>query len=262
MHLSLRAARASIRSAHRDLVFSRAIARFMHAPTKAVLGSHGVLNDLIYGWGNEGWSAHHEYLAACVDSALGTRGAILECGLGLSTVLLAIVAQKRGLSLWSLEHLPIWAERVQGCLVQRRIEGARIHVAPLRSYGDFAWYAAPLADMPRRFTLVACDGPPSATRGGRYGLLPVMKDRLSDDCLILVDDASRPAEQTIVQRWAEETPCQVSLHGDAKPYFEVRLDSPLLKVQAGMLGTTSGEVRANYVVRTTAVDANRQQPGL
>jgi len=72
MHLTLRAARASIRSAHRELVFNRAIARFMHSPTKAVLGSHGVVNDLIYGWGNEGWSAHHEYLAACVESALGT----------------------------------------------------------------------------------------------------------------------------------------------------------------------------------------------
>jgi hypothetical protein len=259
MHLTLRAARASIRSAHRELVFSRAIARFMHSPTKAVLGSHGVVNDLIYGWGNEGWSAHHEYLAACVDRALGTSGAILECGSGLSTVLLAIVAQKRGLALWSLEHLPIWAERVQGCLVQRRIYGVRIHVAPLRLYGDFEWYAAPLADMPRQFTLVVCDGPPSATCGGRYGLLPVMKDRLSDDCQILLDDASRAAEQTIAQRWAEEAPCQVSLHGDAKPYFQVRLDSHLLKVQAGMLGTTSGEVGANYMLRTTTVDANRQQ---
>jgi hypothetical protein len=225
VHLSLREARDSIRSAHRDLVFGRAIARFMRSPTKAVLGSHGVVNDLIYGWGNEGWSGQHEYLAACVESALGTNGAILECGSGLSTVLLAIVAQRRGLLLWSLEHLPAWAERVQRCLVQRRIEGARIHIAPLRPYGDFEWYAAPLADMPRQFTLVVCDGPPSATRGGRYGLLPVMKDRLSDDCLILLDDASRAGEQATVQRWAEEAPCQVSLRGDAKPYFEVRLES-------------------------------------
>src|SRR5882672_8838489 len=225
MHLSLRAARASLRSAHRDLVFGRAITQFMRSPTKAVLGSHGVVGDLIYGWGNEGWSAQHEYLAACVERALGTNGAILECGSGLSTVLLAIVARERGLLLWSLEHVPVWAERVQGCLVQRRIEGVRIHVAPLRLYGDFEWYAAPLADMPRQFTLVVCDGPPSATRGGRYGLLPVMKDRLSDDCLILLDDASRPSEQAIVQRWAEEAQCLVSLHGDAKPYFEVRFDS-------------------------------------
>jgi len=203
----------------------------MRSPTKAVLGSHGVVNDLIYGWGNEGWSAQHEYLAACVESALGTSGAILECGSGLSTVLLAIVAQQRGLLLWSLEHLPVCAERVQGCLMQRRILGVRIHVAPLRLYGDFEWYAVPLADMPRQFTLVVCDGPPTATRGGRYGLLPVMKERLSDDCLILLDDASRADEQAIVQRWAKEAPCQVALHGDAKPYFEVRLNrySPLVR---------------------------------
>jgi hypothetical protein len=44
-----------------------------------------------------------------------------------------------------------------------------------------------------------------------------MKDRLSDDCLILLDDASRASEQAIVQRWAEEAQCQVSLHGDLQP---------------------------------------------
>src|SRR5436853_7521373 len=94
MRLTLRAARASIRSAHRDLVLGRAVARFARDPAKVADGSQEVLNDLIYGWGNEGWCGHNEYLAACIEGALTTRGPILECGSGLTTLLLGIIAQQ------------------------------------------------------------------------------------------------------------------------------------------------------------------------
>jgi hypothetical protein len=84
--------------------------------------------------------------------------------------------------------------------------------------------------MPDRFGLVVCDGPPSQTLGGRYGLAPVMKDRLGPGCVILLDDASREGEQEVVQRWAKELPCTVSRLGKAKPFFAVivddRIDSP------------------------------------
>jgi Methyltransferase domain len=223
MRLSLRAARASVRSAHRHLVFGRALSHFARAPVAAIGGSQSVLTDLIYGWDNEGWSGGSEFLVDCVEGALSTHGAILECGSGLTTLLLGIVAQQRGISVWSLEHLPIWAERVQACLDRHRIESVRLHVAPLRPYGEYDWYAPPLEAMPREFALVVCDGPPGATKGGRHGLLPVMRERLSEGCLLLVDDAERDAEQAMVNRWAEEVSCQVSLHGEAKPYFKVRL---------------------------------------
>lgn len=220
---TLHAARASIRSAHRELVLRYALARFARDPARAALGSGAVFNDLIYGWGNEGWSGQREYLIACVDAALGTGGPILECGSGLTTVVLGIVAQQRGLSVWALEHLPLWGKRVDGCLARQRIGSVRLHVAPLRRYEGFDWYAPPLREMHEPFSLVACDGPPSATLGGRYGLLPVMKDKLADGCVILVDDAAREDEQAIVNRWAAEASCEVWLQGDEKPYFEVRL---------------------------------------
>lgn len=225
VHLTLRAARAAFRTAHRDLVFNRALARFARSPAKVLENDTALLNDLVYGWGNEGWSAHQDYLTACIDAALRTDGAILECGSGLTTLLVGIVAEQRGLSLWSLEHLEPWAERVNACLEPLRIEAAHIHVAPLRGYGDFDWYSPPLEAMPGRFSLVLCDGPPAATRGGRYGLASVMRNRLIGGCVILVDDAARDSEQAMVRRWASELPCLVAMRGDERQYFEVRLQA-------------------------------------
>jgi hypothetical protein len=220
---TLHAARASIRGAHRELMLRHALARLALDPAKAALGSGAVFDDLVYGWGNEGWSAQREYLVACVDCALRTSGPILECGSGLTTMVLGIIAQQRGLSVWALEHLPTWGKRVEGYLSRYRIGSVRMHIAPLRRYDGFDWYAPPLGEMREPFGLVACDGPPSATLGGRYGLLPVMREKLGGGCLILLDDAARDDEQAVVNRWAGEMPCEVSLHGSEKPYFKVRL---------------------------------------
>jgi hypothetical protein len=44
-----------------------------------------------------------------------------------------------------------------------------------------------------------CDGPKGTTRGGRYGLAPVMKDRLAPGCIVLLDDTSREAERAIIE---------------------------------------------------------------
>jgi hypothetical protein len=72
---------------------------------------------------------------------------------------------------------------------------------------------------------------PSATaKGGRYGLAPVLKEKLHPDCVILLDDAERKDEQDIILRWSEELPCRFSQKGTTKPYFaavvESRVGSP------------------------------------
>ena len=48
-----------------------------------------------------------------------------------------------------------------------------------------------------------CDGPPSRTAGGRYGLLPVCASRLAR-ATILVDDADRADELAVMKRWETE----------------------------------------------------------
>ncbi len=212
--------RSFIHGKNRNAVFKRAMKTFLHDPGACVHPEHPVLADLIYGWGNEAWSAQDEYLASCINHALESKGPILECGSGLSTILLAAVAKRQGQGHWILEHKPEWSAKVQRYLNHYGLDSV-IYTKPLTSYSDFCWYDIPLDSMPVSFSLVVCDGPPARTKGGRYGLVPLMKERLPPGCVILLDDAYREAELSIAKRWETELGSSFSIQGVSKPYIKM-----------------------------------------
>ena len=162
------------------------------------------LSKLIAGWSNEGFAANLEYLEAVAKNSLKTQGPILECGSGATTILLGILCGKRNIEVWSLEHSHEWRERVTEALKENGISGMHVCSSSLKEYGEFVWYDPPLAQMPKEFSLVICDGPPGTTKGGRYGLLPVMGSRLPPGSYILLDDAGRPGEVELIKRWEKE----------------------------------------------------------
>ncbi len=85
------------------------------------------------------------------------------------------VAQRSGNRVWSLEHNPLWLEKVHKTLARHSIDSVTLCLADIVSYGAYSWYAPALEQLPRDFALVVCDGPPGTTPGGRYGLLPIMR---------------------------------------------------------------------------------------
>lgn len=109
--------------------------------------------------------------------------------------------------MWSLESEPFWAEKVRTSLARYKIHSVEVCLAPLISYGAYMWYEPPENQLPVDFSLVICDGPPGSTPGGRYGLLPVMRSHFKPGCVILLDDAQRMSEQTVLDRWATEFHC-------------------------------------------------------
>lgn len=205
---------------HRELVFPKAMKRFMRDPVYAAT-QPDLIAKCIYGWGNEGFSGRDEYLAACLGEVLESDGPILECGSGLSTLLLGAVAQVTGRALWSLENSEIWGSKTQKALDKYGITSVRLCVAPLKDYGEFSWYEPLLVEMPDRFSLVICDGPPRKTHGARYGLLPLMKNQLCGQCIILFDDVVSEQEEAILLRWVEEFGVHYIVHGSRKPYARV-----------------------------------------
>lgn len=213
--------RGVARVLHRKLVFRRAMKRFLRRPEACTAPDDPVVLDLIYGWGNKGWSAWGEYLTACIDHALRTPGPILECGSGLPTIVVGAVAKKRGQRHWALEHSSEWAEKVDRYLRRYDIDSVVLSVSDLRDHGDYLWYEPPLRSMPDSFPLVICDGPPGGVKGGRYGLVPVMRDRLKPGCVILLDDAGREQEAAIARRWETELGATSKVMGSAKPYIEM-----------------------------------------
>jgi len=211
------------RAHHRRYIFWRAMRKFLRDPQLSINERSSVLSDLIYGWGNEDWSALEEYLQGCLKYAQHADGPILECGTGLSTILLGAISQQRGNLVWSLEHQPLWGKKVAGVLERYGISSARLCISPLKDYGAFSWYDPPLGLMPDAFSMVVCDGPPGDTKGGRSGLLSVMRSRLKPGAAILLDDASRENEKIIAARWASELNTNYEILGSKKPYILLRI---------------------------------------
>jgi hypothetical protein len=183
--------------------------------------SRELLSELITAWGNESYSASLDYLEAVARLSVDAGGPIIECGTGVTTILLAILSERRNIGVWSLEHSVEWQTRIAQVLAKNGIAPARICLSPLIEYGEFVWYEPPLAQLPDEFSLVICDGPPGSTKGGRYGLLPVLGDRLPAGSTILLDDAGRPGELQVIKRWEQEVGFETELTGTSTRQFAV-----------------------------------------
>ena len=197
----------SIKQAAKDALLERKFRRAMRHVARLGAGevpSRQLFEELQEGWGNEGMAARTDFLEEVTRQAAATTGPVLECGSGLSTLMLGMVAGRRGVETWSLEHMAEWHARVTSAVTGYEVPGVRLSLAPLRDFGDFSWYDPPLALMPAEFRLVVCDGPPGDTPGGRYGLLPVLGERLPAGSLILLDDVERAGELEVLRRWREE----------------------------------------------------------
>jgi hypothetical protein len=214
-------ARISLRQRQHAWECARLLRRGLRALGRNPRGSEQVWRDLVDGWDNKRWSAGPEYLDAMAAAAVTENGPILECGSGLTTLVLAAISRRTHSPIWTLEHDERCFHLVHSRLQRFRLR-ANVQLAPLRSYGDYDWYDVDAATLPT-FSLVVCDGPPKSTRGGRFGLLPVLNERLAPGCVILLDDASRPDEQEIIRRWASD----ISLHYDVRgerPFAVMTLD--------------------------------------
>jgi predicted O-methyltransferase YrrM len=199
-----------LRGMVRDWQLRQAMERIAALPP-GHLPTPRMVEELRRGWGNLGYAARPEYLQELMERASTTPGPILECGSGVSTLLLGLLAGKRGVETWTLEHMPEWHARVSGTLERRGLRHVHNCLAPLRDYGGYSWYSPPLERMPRAFQLVICDGPPGNTPGGRHGLWPVLGERLAPGAVILLDDADRPGEEEVLRRWRDEAAMRMEL---------------------------------------------------
>lgn len=199
-----RSTKTLIKLTLKRLLLRRAIQAFRVDPEQAIQCDSYLFEILRLAWGNKSWSARTHYLKTCLNDALRTDGDILECGSGLTTILLGVVAERLGKHLISLEHDPGWAEKVSSTLTQLDIRSAEVALSPLVLGDGYSWYDAPADLLGRRFGLVVCDGPPGNVAGGRYGLFPVMKDCFKPGCIVLLDDYDREKEKRVVARWLSE----------------------------------------------------------
>ncbi len=157
-----------------------------------------------------GWAVGPDFASLLVSLVLRERPAcVVELGSGVSTLVLGYALERTGGHLISVDHEAEYAERTRVAVgLHGLAEVATILHAPLEPYGAAqTWYTRQwIRDLPPVHCLVV-DGPP-----GTIGVLaraPAMTEcigALAPGAIIVVDDADRPDEQTMVRTWRMEQP--------------------------------------------------------
>jgi precorrin-6B methylase 2 len=194
--------RSIIRKNHQQYIFKKSLRQFENR-IDDIEDNKKLIAKLIYGWGNLGYSAMHDYLYEVLINTRDKGSIILECGSGLSTILMGIIAKNKNINIIALEHQENWANKVQRVLDEHDIKSVNLIICPIKSYNDFDWYDLDIKEIPNKISLVICDGPPAQTRGGRYGMLPIIHSKLSKTARILMDDYTRDSEKKVVERWSK-----------------------------------------------------------
>lgn len=139
---------------------------------------------------------------------------VVECGSGLSTVLIGKALQKnREGKVYSIEGDLEYAEISRKMLTEYDVDGvAQVIKAPIvhnqPGGPETPWYEITrLSDIPDDINLLFVDGPVGGKGSKiRYPALGVFKERLAKDAVLLLDDYIRTDEQEIAKLWLEQLP--------------------------------------------------------
>jgi predicted O-methyltransferase YrrM len=175
-----------------------------------------------------GWAMRPSGLLAVLNEiVLGPRERILECGSGISTRYIARLLAERGGRVVSLEHDPNWAGFVERELESEGLgDRARIVLAPLEAHRvaleGMPWYRETVVReaveaLGGPIDLLLVDGPPAGRpeiEQSRYPALPVLAESLAPGAVVILDDASRPGERRVLERWGEESGIDFQVRAD------------------------------------------------
>jgi predicted O-methyltransferase YrrM len=178
----------------------------------------------------DGWALPAETCERLVYEVTERRPrTIVECGSGTSTILMAAGLQSSEISghIYSLDHDEAFAERTRQKLQLYGLDQfATVITAPLASMSigsqSFRWYDFNPEDyIEHSVDFLFVDGPPwNVGSLSRYPAVPVLRDYLSSDCLIVLDDGDRPDEEQAAHAWAEELGyASPKLDGEWQPYW-------------------------------------------
>lgn len=139
---------------------------------------------------------------------------ILECGSGLSTLLVGNLLKQSGRGhLYSAEEDEHWYRLMTNLVEDHDLnEYVTLVHGPLEPYvvGDdveVQWYSRStlrrrLSSVDRIDVLIV-DGPKSIDELTRFPALPFFASRIDERTLVLLDDVDRPQEQAVMRHWSE-----------------------------------------------------------
>ena len=192
-----------------------------------------------------------QFLARLVRGT--ARRSILEFGAGTSSlVFAAALAKSGGGRLTSIEHQPEYSRDAWARVEASNKVDARLVVSPLvlkaSRHGLMYGYhdvSAQLLATRAPFDLVLIDAPPG--KYGRDSPLYQVYDFLDTGAIVVLDDASRSAEQTASRRWLDTFPglqlVYFDLHGRGTAVFRHNGDKRRCVDGRSILGTLQDRLR-------------------
>lgn len=207
-----------ITSRVKKFLFIQEIKRIINDPQILLNNQNDILQRLVYLWGNEGWSGLSAYLLVCLHHTDKANGYVLECGSGLSTILMGIIAKSKEVKIISLENSEKWRNRTNWYLKHFNLNNVSILYTPIVERGNYQWYKIEKNSLPENISLVILDGPPGDIKGGRTGFFPECKDFLKRDSVILVDDVIRKDELQMVIEFSSSMDFSYNIIEGDKPY--------------------------------------------
>ena len=184
--------------------------------------------------GNE---ARRDLLNAAWDIIRSERPKhVLELGSGLSTLVMAYALEANGAGkLQALENHAETAASTRRLISEHKLQPyALLLDAPLRHVdvgGErHNWYYLPDYRSLAPIDMLFVDGPEGALAPmSRFPALPILRDYLAQDAVILVDDTHREDENMMLNRWLEAFPnLERDIHFQSEEFAALRfVGSPL-----------------------------------
>lgn len=148
---------------------------------------------------------------------------IVECGAGLSTVLIGkLLKQVGGGHIYSLEDDEGWHAVMSAAIAEEGLaEYITLLYSPLEENSESGelWYgqAASQQILARvgEIDLLVVDGPKSNAPLSRMPALPIFAPKLSHQSLIVLDDSKRENEQQVLRSWGERFNLEIEQKKDS-----------------------------------------------
>lgn len=158
-----------------------------------------------------GWAISPE-LAATLVTLVRTHepDVIVELGSGASTIVMGYALEQQGKGrIISLDHSTKYGAETQKDLAMHALQDwTEVRHAPLTSIEQegqtWSWYDLAALEDDLSIDMVVIDGPPRETGPmARYPAVPALYEYLSDDAVVVLDDAYREDENKMLDRWLE-----------------------------------------------------------
>jgi len=160
-----------------------------------------------------GWAGSPDYLLEVARQVLKRRPNVaVECGSGASSIVISSCMRKVGTGhLYSIDHDLEYSNKTKELIEAHGLsDWATVIYAPMVEYDingeKWLWYSLDDLNI-RGIDFLNVDGPPAALSSlARYPALPLLKEFMSDEFVVLMDDAYRSGETQIVKLWREMIP--------------------------------------------------------